>query len=323
MEGYIKNSNKYSHLSSEERGKIEAYLHQGVSISRIAIYLKRSKSTISEELRRGRYNGRYTAEISHKRALRNRKESHKHTKWRNIKMLHFIDNCLKKRWSPQIISHELMQKHGIHFSHTSIYSLIKNHRPEWKKYLILRGKRRCKRSKDAYKGRIQDRLELSLRPQEANERTRVGDIEVDTVVSSKGGKSCLFVAVDRRTRYYMIEKMASKNAEEMQKAILKISENFRIKTITYDNGSENALHSKTNELIGCKSFFCRPYCSQDKGSVENRNKILRQFLKKGTNFDLISEEEIRKIQDMINNRPMKSLGWSSPAQLISSFGLLL
>ena len=260
MEGYIKNSNKYRHLSSEERGKIEAYLHQGFSISRIAIYLKRSKSTISDELRRGRYNGRYTAEISHKRALRNRKESHKHTKWRSIKMLHFIDNCLKKRWSQQIISHELMQKHGIHFSHTSIYSLIKNHRPEWKKYLILRGKRRCKRSKDAYKGRIQDRLELSLRPQEANERTRVGDIEVDTVVSSKGGKSCLFVAVDRRTRYYMIEKMASKNA----------------------------LHSKTNELIGCKSFFCRPYCSQDKGSVENRNKILRQFLKKDTNFDVIS-----------------------------------
>ena len=92
MEGYIKNSNKYRHLSSEERGKIEAYLHQGFSISRIAIYLKRLKSTISEELRRGRYNGMYTAEISHRRALRNRKESHKHTKWRNIKMLHFIDN---------------------------------------------------------------------------------------------------------------------------------------------------------------------------------------------------------------------------------------
>ena len=152
---------------------------------------------------------------------------------------------------------------------------------------------------------------------------RVGDIEVDTVVSSKGGKSCLFVAIDRRTRYYMIEKMTSKNAEEMQKAILKIPENFRIKTRTYDNGSENALHSKTNELIVCKSFFCRPYCSQDKGSVENRNKILRQFLKKGTNFDLISEEAIRKIQDMINNRPMKSLGWMSPVDLISSFVVLL
>ena len=78
MEGYIKNSKKYSHLSSEERGKIEEYLHQGFSISRIAIYSKRSKSTISDELRRGRYSGRYTVEISHKRALINRKESHKH-----------------------------------------------------------------------------------------------------------------------------------------------------------------------------------------------------------------------------------------------------
>ena len=108
----------------------------------------------------------------------------------------------------------------------------------------------------------------------------------NTVVPSKVGRSCLFVAVDRHTMYYMIEKMASKNAEEMQKAILKISENFRIKTITYDNGSENALHSKTNELIGCESFFCIPYCSQDKGYVENRNKILRQFLKKRNKFRL-------------------------------------
>ena len=117
-----------------------------------------------------------------------------------------------------------MQKYGIHFSHTSIYSLIRNHCLEWKKHLILRGKWRCKRSKDAYKGHIQDRLELALRPQEATERTRVGDIEVDTIVSSKGDKSCVFVAVDRRTRYYMIEKMASKKRRRNAESY---SQNFR------------------------------------------------------------------------------------------------
>ena len=162
-------------------------------------------------------------------------------------MLHFIDNSLKKRWSPHIIYHELMQKQCIHFSHTSIYSLIKNHRLEWMQYLILIGKQRHKRSKDSHKGRIQDRRELSLRLVKANERTRAGYIKVDIVVSSKGGKSCLLVAIDRLTRYYMIEKMYSRNAEGYSK-------NCRIKAITYDNWSENALHSKTNSPSDAMAF---------------------------------------------------------------------
>lgn len=98
-------------------------------------------------------------------------------------------------------------------------------------------------------------------------------------------------------------------------ATMKALENQLVKSITYDNGTENFRHQEVNKCLNCESFFCNAYHSWEKGSIENRNKILRQFLPKGTNFDLISEDEIRKIQDMINRRPMKCLDWLSPAEI--------
>ena len=92
--------------------------------------------------------------------------------------------------------------------------------------------------------------------------------------------------------------------------------NTTVKTITYDNESENMKHEELNKLLGCKSYFCRPYCSADKGSIENRNKILRQFLPKKTNFDLISDDTIANIQAVINNRPLKLLNWNAPSDAL-------
>ena len=115
---YIKLTAKYNQLSSEERGNIEAYYEIVVSISQIARNLRRSKSTVCEEIRRGKYKCKYLAHIAHNRAIKRRKESQKHTKWINIELLRFIEKHLKFRWSPEIISHEL-SKHGIKFSHMS------------------------------------------------------------------------------------------------------------------------------------------------------------------------------------------------------------
>ena len=99
-------------------------------------------------------------------------------------------------------------------------------------------------------------------------------------ISARGGKSCLAVFVDRKTRYYWLVKMKNKSAEEMLKATVKTFKNYPIKSITYDNGTENMNHLIANKILHCQSYFCRPYCSADKGYIENRNKILRQFLPK-------------------------------------------
>ena len=307
---------KYKRLTAEERGKIEAYNGEGFSISKISKLMKRSKSTIFDELRRGKYNGKYQAHIAQNRALRRRQESHKHTKWRDTRLQHFIFKCLKNKWSPEIISVECRKQIGRKFSHTSIYNLIRRHRPEWLKLLIHRGKRR-KQTHSASVGKIPNRVSIAKRPEIVNSRKRFGDFEVDTVLSCRGGKSCLAVFVERKSRMYFLAKMKDKSANQMFLATIKTLKNQKVKTMTYDNGSENAKHEQINKLLNCKSFFCNAYHSWEKGAIENRNKILRQFFPKGTNFDLISDDEILTVQTMINDRPMKALNWLSPSCVFS------
>ena len=112
--------------------------------------------------------------------------------------------------------------------------------------------------------------EISLRPVVVNNRERFGDFEVDTVISAKGGKSCIAVAVERKSRYYILRKIPDKSATSMNNALIDMLKNTIVKTITYDNGSENMKHEKLNKLLGCQSYFCRPYGSADKGSIEKR-----------------------------------------------------
>ena len=111
--------------------------------------------------------------------------------------------------------------------------------------------------------------------------------------------------------------MKDKSAGEMMVATIKTLKNQGVKTITYDNGTENANHSLVNKLLNCQSFFCNAYHSWENGSIENHNKILRHFFQKGTNFDLISDDEIRRVQNVINDRPMKVLNWHSPSEVFS------
>ena len=309
---YIGNGRKYKQLSSEERGKIEAYLTLNYSISEIAKMMKRSKSTVSEEIKRGKYNGKYIARIAQDRSRKRRSESHKHSKWRNIKLLHFIEKRLKKKWSPEIISMEWEKNTGETFSHTSIYTIIKKHRPEWKKLLVHTGKRK---KQNACVRKIQNRVSIEKRPAIVDSRKRFGDWEVDTVLSCRGGKAGLAVFVERKSRFYCLAKIKDKSAGEMLAATIKTLKNQEVKTMTYDNGTENANHELANNLLNCKSFFCNAYHSWEKGLIENRNKILRQFFPKGTNFDLIPEDEIRRVQNAINDRPMKALNWNSPANV--------
>ena len=184
--------------------------------------------------------------------------------------------------------------------------------------LIYGKKRRRFGSSKSFVGKIPDRVSISERPGEVNLRQSFGDYEADTVLSSKGVKACLAVFVERKSRMYFFAKMKNKTSEEMASVAVKTLKDKGVKTMAYDNGTENVKHKEINEALGCESFFCNAYYSWEKESIENRNKILRQFFPRGTNFGLILDEEIHKIQEMINNRPMKLLNWRSPADVFSS-----
>jgi len=295
---------KFRHLSIIERAKIEIWHKQGMSISEIARRLGRSKGAISYEMSRYKDKSLYQARIAQNRANCAKRNSKKPSISDNPVLMHRIERMIKRRWSPEIIAHEL----NYTASHTAIYTIIKTIRPEWKKYLIYRKKVRYHKGAGG-RNLIPNRMDISLRPS-----VEFGDYETDTVVSSHGGRACLGVFVERTTRLYRVIKMCDRSAKSMTRAAVKALHGVSVRSITYDNGTENTKHEVTNRLLNCKSWFCRAYCSGDKGLIENRNRWLRVYLPKGTRFDLIRDEELSRIENEINERPMKCLNWQSPIQ---------
>ncbi len=181
--------------------------------------------------------------------------------------------------------------------------------------------RRIERPKRQGTGKnIPNRTDISLRLIEVDNRTAFGHFEADSIEScKKRGEQlpCLTVVVERVSRYTTIRKTASKTAISTTTSIIKALKPYKntIKSITYDNGCEFSRHEKINKELNTSSYFARPYCSNDKGTVENINGLIRRFFPKGTNFATITDEKIAYVEDWINNRPMKILNYMTPKQI--------
>ena len=165
---------------------------------------------------------------------------------------------------------------------------------------------------------IPNRTNISERPTEATGRFEFGHFEADTIVSCRGSKSALLVIADRLTRKVKIKKLARKTSSLTSSSIVVALSEYnttQIHSITYDNGCEFTGHENVNKKLNCKSYFCNPYHSWEKGTVENINWFIRWHFPKGTNFDNITDEEIQYVEDWFNNRSMKTLNWLSPNQM--------
>ena len=303
----VKSYTNYSRLTIIDRTKIELLNNMGKSQRYIAAEVGCSVGTINYELHRYGDIAKYRAKLAQHRADKERLTQRKQQKITDVELRHNIERMLKLRWSPEIIMHRLNHR----ISHTSIYNMIRTCRPEWKKYLIYQRKRKYHKGRAAV-GLIPFRTGIDMRPE-----VQFGDWEADTVIGKIGSKSCLAVFVEKVTRYYKVLKMNNKTADEMLKASLSALNGNIVNSVTYDNGTENANHWVLNMMIGCASYFCRPYRSGDKGLIEQRNKMLRVFLPKGISFNLIDEERISNIAKAINDRPMKCLNWKTPTEAFS------
>ena len=138
---------------------------------------------------------------------------------------------------------------------------------------------------------------------------------------SRKSRYCILGMVERKTGYTQLVKLDSKTALEVHRGLIGRFAglpDFLIKTITYDNGTENAMHMETNKVLNMESYFCHPYSSWEKGSVENIFGLLRQYLPKGCDLNKISHEELKRIENQLNNRPRKRLGYKTPAELFYS-----
>jgi transposase, IS30 family len=314
---------KYVHLSQEEREKLAIYRAQNFSLREISKLLGRSHSTLSRELKRNSppVNSYYLSHKAQKRSDERISQAHKRVKLKTAAIQNFIVKEIKTGLSPELIAGRLpLKKSGCHISHEAIYQFIYSERRDLIAHLVRSHRKRQKRghSKKHRKSHIPNRISITERPRCVENRNQLGHWEADTVVSGSG-LSALMVLVERVSRTIKIGKLSRKSARRMSSSI-----NMRLgrmpkkmrRTITYDNGSENVEHQRTNEVLGTKSYFCNPYHSWEKGSVENAAGLIRRTYPKGTDFDKISRTEIRQLEDKLNNRPRKCLAFRTPLEVI-------
>ena len=224
---------------------------------------------------------------------------------------------IEEGWSPEIIANRIEERLvGQSIGYEAIYQYIYSEAPELIRFLIRKHKKRKYQgySRKHTNSHIPSRTPISERPTEANTRKELGHWEADTIVSRKS-KEALAVMIERKIRKLELTKLRRKGANEMKDAVIQRIEPYQPemrRSITFDNGSENTEHMAINSALGTDSYFCEPFHSWEKGSVENVIGMIRWFFPKKTNFAKLTPQEIRYVQDKLNNRPRKCLGYLTP-----------
>ena len=271
-------------------------------------------STISRELSRNRTKkGKYNPKTAHEMAMERRERVVHNTALRPGVLDKALKLLVEKRWSPEQISGWLRKK-GDLISKERIYQEIRR-RPELHQYCHHKMKYRHHKQKQyrtAGKSLIPNRVSIHERPKEADGK-RFGDWEMDLVIGAEQ-KSAVLTLFERSTSMFMQYKLPSKRPLDVQKSVTRLLMPFKanVHTITTDNGIEFMNHEAIAKALGCTVYFADPYCSGQKGGVENINKILREFFPKGTDFRRVEQKELDAVQYMINERPRKKLDFSTP-----------
>ena len=300
----------YTHLSLGERYRIYALIGAEHSINFIARALNRSPSTILREIRRNKSLRGYQVNNAHKKACA-RRSNNALSIIANV--WDWVTDKLKENWSPQQIA-------GVHggLSHMSIYRYIwTNKRKGGRLWQCLRRKAKPYRQRltAETRGRINDRVSIDERPSIVDARTRIGDWEADTIIGQHH-KQAIVTLVERKTGLLKMKRVDNKTAQQVSEAMIELLKPVRlqVKTITSDNGKEFAQHKKVKQKLFSSFFFADAYASWQRGTNENTNGLIREYLPKGCDFRQVSDDEMQDIENKLNNRPRKRLGFKTPMQ---------
>ncbi len=326
---------RYKHLSVYEREEISRGLSQGLSLRKIASHLGRSASTISREVSRNSNVVTYRAAQAERRALRLRQKARRSIKINKIDRLRkFIIAHLHKRWSPEQIAVKLKilypRDMSMNISHESIYAyLYVQPRGALKKELssLLRQKHKNRRPRKEriQSCPIQNYISIDQRPPEVNARRIAGHWEGDLIMGASN-QSAIGTLVERTTRKVLIFKLEKKDAksarEAFEKAFKKLPTHMK-KSLTYDHGQEMAQHNKFTQRTKIQVYFAHPHSPWQRGTSENTNMLIRDFFPKGTDFKEVSSRELTKVQNLLNDRPRKTLNWKTPNESFNEFVALV
>ncbi len=309
-------------LKLSDRLEIKILLDKGYSLRAIARSMDRSHNTISYEVGvNGGVLG-YNPINAHQYATTRKKDSK--VQWKKIeenkKLKDFIVLKLEQHWNPDEISGFMKRKKMKMFiSKNSIYRWL--YSPRGQQYCHLLYSKRYhtkKRVKKTERVMIPERVNIDKRFLGADNRTRYGHWEDDTIVSRKGCTGGLSVGSERKGKLVVATVVKSMSTVEHMAAIQKQIATYKTLSITFDNGIENKQHKS----LGVPTFFCEPYSSWQKGGVENANKMLRYFFPKGTNFRTISQKKVDEALSFINNKPRKILGYKTALEVSSACGMI-
>lgn len=321
---------QYKHLSLVEREKIAEMQWEGKTVSYIATMLNRDKSTISREVCRNAsplYRC-YMPSRAQNRLNERRAQASQRIRLKNDDIRSYVISKLKEHWSPEIIAGRIRIDHpALSISHEAIYQYIYDHNNPNRNELIhcLRcaHRRRKKKSisRKERKTKIPNRIPIDDRPLVVNARSRFGDWEGDSLVSRKS-VAALNSLVEGMSRLLLLTKLKRKGASETAQAVINRLIPFpqnALNTLTLDNGTENVLHQEISQTTGIQCFFCHPYSAWERGTNENIHGLIRWYLPKGTDFSMISEEQIIWIESRLNNRPRKCLGFKTPLEAATTY----
>ncbi len=308
----------YTQLTPEQRYYISKH-YRNRTLSQIAQTIGCHTSTVSREIRRHSVNGVYCYKQAqqHSDAKKKSKTARKMTD--AVKQT--IAELITRKYSPEQVCTHLCKHEGVKLHHSTVYRyLVKDRKNGGSLYTHLRivsKPYRRKYGSGAWtKGKVPDRTGIEERPAIVDEKARIGDFEMDTIVS-KDQKSGLLVAVERKTKFVVIRKIANFKAKDVARAVVRALKPFKsmVHTITLDNGKEFYRHTTFAKALAAQTYFCRPYHSWEKGLVENTNGLIRQYFPKGTDFRKVDSKQIKAVEDALNRRPRKTLGYEMPADL--------
>jgi IS30 family transposase len=303
----------HTHLSQVERYQIYALHKVNQSARQIACVLNRHHTTISRELRRNAGERGYRAKQADAKAMSRAGNSRNAKRiadsdWRSVELF------LQFQHSPEQIAHRL----GLH--HQSIYAYIKCDRQAggilWKQLRGANKRRKRYGSGINRQGQIPNKRSIKERPAHIERRSQVGHWEVDTIIGANH-KQVIVSIVERKTGFVLLKKAAFKSADDVEQAVCAMLRPFasKVKTITSDNGKEFAHHQTIALELGARWYFADPYSSWQRGSNENANGLVRQYVPKKTKLETVSDADIARYQTLLNCRPRKRLGYKTPESL--------
>ncbi len=306
-------------LTQKERYLISFLLEEKKSIKEIADRLNRDRTVIYREVKRNSINGIYCAEKAEILTCERLTLTHRSIKFTS-EIRDLVVDRIQFDLSPEQVSNHLKKEYNISISTQRIYDFVGEDRADGGSlYKHLRHglkKNRTKYGTQDYRGKMRDRVSIDERPSIVDEQARVGDFELDTIVG-KAHQMALVTIVDRKSLYTLIGKVETRDATSVRIVLNHLLNPYKdnCHTVTADNGTEFAEHLKVSSHLKCDFYFAHPYCSWERGCNENTNGLIRQYFRKGTSFNSITDEMLEFVMERLNHRPRKKLGYKTPYEV--------